>query len=544
MAEELDSVALAEQGHQQHTAEREQRQSVRRVLAELDERIEEKQTYRDIKEARIGALKFSLSNAEQSARRAQICSELFDEYKAYHYDSAHVYARRSLEYALEAGEREAVARAECDMLFCYSAIGFFREGGETIAHFDIEGLPNEIKARFYEESMRYYSNLMQYVSASQPLQQEYQAARDLNAQLAIESYSPRSFQRTMLLTQSRSESGQVPLEQTAKELEALLETPNLSRHTRAIIYAWQGAIFEQMGMMDEAICAVANSAILDIESCIYETTSVRVLARYMQQRGDISRANTYIYQAMDDANLYNSNLRKLEIQAYLPYIAEQKQMKQAQTRQNLMILSAATIFLLLLVIFLLVRARLHNMKLAEAQQQAELRLKESEWATGELQRANDGLEQSNRIKDIYIRESLYGDSLFVDNVERVSKVITRKVKAKQYNEIMEVLPEMGVKRERQRIASSFDSAFLRLFPNFIEGYNKLFAPEDAVRLGEHGEMTPEVRIFALMRLGIEDVNLVSSYLNLSPNTIYVYKAKVKARTIVQKDEFEEILKNI
>ncbi len=522
----------------------EQRIPVRSVLAELDAKIESKESYRADKERRIEALKFSLNDAEQNLRRAELCSALFDEYKAYHYDSAHVYAHRSLEYAELSDERDAVARATCDLLFCYSTVGFFREGGEIIKNFEVEGLAQASQARYYEEAMRYYSNLIEYVSASEQLQQSCREARDSMAHLAITSYSPRSFQRSMLHTEGKLRSGEVPLPEVAAEIESLLNTPNLSSHNKAILHAWHANVYEQMGLMEEAIRAVALSAIADIESCTYETTSAKVLANYMQQQGDITRANRYIYQALDDANLYNSNLRKLEIQAYLPYIAEQMREQQTLTRRNLTATFIAALALLLVVVLLLLKARRRNMSLALAQQQAEQRLQELEWASEQLQCANDGLEESNRIKDLYIRESLYGDSQFVDNVERLSKVIARKVKAKQYLEIADVLTEMGIKRERQRIASSFDTAFLRLYPNFIEGYNKLFAPEDAVRLGDNGEMTPEQRIFALMRLGIEDVNQVSTYLNLSPNTIYVYKAKVKARTIVPKEEFENLLKAI
>ncbi len=120
----------------------------------------------------------------------------------------------------------------------------------------------------------------------------------------------------------------------------------------------------------------------------------------------------------------------------------------------------------------------------------------------------------------------------------------RKIKAKQYAELLDLISGISIKGERQRMSSTFDSAFLKLFPNFLDEYNKLFEPSAAIKLGENGELSPEVRIFALIRLGIDDVNLISKYLNLSQNTVYVYKAKVKARTTIPKDEFEEYIKAI
>lgn len=114
----------------------------------------------------------------------------------------------------------------------------------------------------------------------------------------------------------------------------------------------------------------------------------------------------------------------------------------------------------------------------------------------------------------------------------------RKLKAKQYDDLLSVIHGINIRQERERMSSSFDAAFLKLFPTFLEEYNKLFPEEYQACLTDSGMLPTEVRIFALMRLGIADTALVAKYLNISQNTIYVYKAKVKAKSLVSKEEFD------
>ncbi len=112
------------------------------------------------------------------------------------------------------------------------------------------------------------------------------------------------------------------------------------------------------------------------------------------------------------------------------------------------------------------------------------------------------------------------------------------MKEKKYDELKFLPFQMGIKEERQRIFRSFDHAFLQLFPNFIDEFNKLFNEEDWISLDGNSELPMEVRIFALLRLGISDPAEVARYLNLSTKTIYVYKTKPKSKSIVDNNDLE------
>ena len=116
----------------------------------------------------------------------------------------------------------------------------------------------------------------------------------------------------------------------------------------------------------------------------------------------------------------------------------------------------------------------------------------------ELQSVNETLNESNRVKDQYIIQSLYGDSAFVDKVEAMCVLLQRKIRAKLYSDIDGVVTKIGIKQERQRMSNAFDSAFLKLYPNFIDEYNKLFPADQAFVLGDNKELSSEVRVFALI----------------------------------------------
>lgn len=163
----------------------------------------------------------------------------------------------------------------------------------------------------------------------------------------------------------------------------------------------------------------------------------------------------------------------------------------------------------------------------------------------ELVKANDSLSTLNSklketiaLKDSYIIQSLYINTSFLKQVESRCHEAINDMKTKGL-EAMRFLPyQMGIKEERQRIMASFDHTFLQVFPNFIDDFNALLADGESVSLGDDNGLSTELRIFALMRLGVTDTAAVSDFLNISANSIYVYKARIKAKSNLSKTEFD------
>ena len=248
--------------------------------------------------------------------------------------------------------------------------------------------------------------------------------------------------------------------------------------------------------------------------------------------------------AQEDAEFFNTQIRRMEINQILPQIENRRYDWVSSQRTSLILGILLVAGLLILVIWMALRINLRNHKLAEARREIANQASELRHINEALSQSKQRLEEANGIKDQYIIQSLYSDSTFVNRVEELCKVMDRKLKARQYADLSGFTAMMGIKQERERMTIAFDQAFLKLFPNFPEAYNNLFDEENRTPFSPDSPMPTEVRIFALMRLGIEEISVVSRYLNLSPNSIYVYKAKVKAKARVSKEEFEMRIKQI
>ena len=189
-------------------------------------------------------------------------------------------------------------------------------------------------------------------------------------------------------------------------------------------------------------------------------------------------------------------------------------------------------------VYLLLILRGRNKVLKQIQSDLEEKTGLLEQSNQSLTDAIAKLREANEIKDQYIVQSLYGNTGFVNEVNDAVNDAVREITLKRLDEARTTLYHIGIKKERTRIAASFDTAFLKLFPNWMDEFNALFPEDMKIHLFEDGTMPMEVRIFALMRLGIDNAAEVAEYLNLSIGTVYVYKARLKGRALVDKDEFD------
>ena len=262
--------------------------------------------------------------------------------------------------------------------------------------------------------------------------------------------------------------------------------------------------------------------------------------------------------AMDDAAAYNNKLRKLEISNRLPPIVEgyQKQLT-AQTHRIWLIATLA--FLLAVVAFVLFylsrrrNAQLHlsqrllehkNRQLHDVNEQMHAVNEQMRTVNGQLQHLNGLLVEANRKREEYLR-------LFVDicasTMERITNyknLVKLKVRANQTKDLLKVLnSDRMADHDMSRFFMQFDKAFLGLYPTFVEEFNKLLKPDYQVCLNKDGSMSTELRLFALIRLGVTESSEIATLLGYSPHTIYNYRSAMKGRSL-DKEHFEEQVRNL
>lgn len=508
------------------------------VLRELDETIDNRQRFENEKQDRIARLKNDLLDAEDAHKRIEIYSSLFDQYKNYQYDSAFVYAKLLEKSASQEDHGvEYRAKAQIALLHCFKSVGFFNEAVDIIRAFDPTDVPAPLCADFYFLGAETWQNLSSYVSGTEELARKYDAEK-LDCYGKVLKYADR---RSYLYGYANLDK--MLIEDYSDSLaisarESFIVMNDWDDHQKAVQYSILSEAYNNVQKYDEAVYYRALSAILDIRSCTHETTSAKVLAGHMYARGDIDRAFKYIQQAQYDAEFYNSRLRKAEISTILPVIENGRYNWLNNQRLLLFIILFVIACLLAMTVVLLLILRSRNKVLAQTHTDLAEKTKLLEQSNLSLTEAIAKLREANEIKDQYIIQSLYGNTAFVNEVNDAVNDAVREITLKRPDEARTTLYHIGIKKERARIAASFDTAFLKLFPNWLDEFNALFPKEMQIRLSEDGTMPMDVRIFALMRLGFDNAAEVAEYLNLSIDTVYVYKARLKARALVDKEEFD------
>lgn len=491
------------------------------ALDRLDAELEKKAQYHARKEARLDSLRrqgFS-SLQEQYA----IYDALFNEYASYKYDSAYSYANRLREIAVRLGEKDKIAKAGCAKVFCLLSAGFFKEAFEEAEAIDIAGCSEDAMVKYYETMVRLNYSMADY-NYEDDWRPIYLNGGNAYSQKLLALLNPQSddwhyhHADLMMKSDRRSES--------IGEFTYLMGR-DTDLHRRAIIASCLGWMYLQEDKTDLSIECLAEAAVCDIRSSTKETTALRMLADVLSREGQIDRPTRYVRESFEDANFYDARLRKIEVGAVLPII-EQNRYESLHRERNRLIVSFIVVLAILLACFgLLLFIRRRNRQLREAH--------------AIIQQRNSQLAEADAIKTAYIGNSIYRNAEYIDKISLLYKTVDRMLVARQYDELRRNVKESAVNKERDQMYESFDSTFLTIFPGFVQQYNALFRQEDRVQ-PQHG-LTTEMRIFALIRLGITESERIAKFLDYSVHTINTYKTRVKNKSVVENDAFEdEIMK--
>jgi hypothetical protein len=161
-----------------------------------------------------------------------------------------------------------------------------------------------------------------------------------------------------------------------------------------------------------------------------------------------------------------------------------------------------------------------------------------------LKAINHQLTEANKIKEEYIGYYFNLDTEYLARIEKLITALDKKLVERRWEEIKLLLKSFDSKKEKEELLKNFDKVFLRLFPNFVAQFNTMFREEDRITLKEGQLLNTELRIFALIRMGITENEKIAEILGYSINTIYSKKTKIRSKTIVNKEEFERRIMEI
>ncbi|MDP9046708.1 MAG: DUF6377 domain-containing protein [Bacteroidota bacterium] len=500
------------------------------LLSELKKELTRIKFYDDQKEARIKNLKNKLGAAPKKDYLLQydLCSKLYEEYKSHQFDSAYVYTQKLLTISRATKDVPMQYESRIKLGFILLSSGMFKETFDCLNKINTHLLNDSAKLEYYALKARAFSDLADYNNDNIYAPADNAASiKYLDSAIAIAK--PNSFERLMHRGDRQIRTGQT--NQTSQYYARLLDHYNHTAHQRAMVATGLSFFFQGPNQTETRVNLLTIGAINDIRSSTKETLAIFTLGQQLYIEGNIKDAYIFIQQAMNDAQYYGARLRKIKIGAVLPIVAAQKIITTENEKERFLIyfLSIAVVAILITLISFIVFIQLKRLKAKE---------KIIEDKNVQLSKINDRLIEDTHIKEEYIGYFFNVISGYILKLEKLKRNVERKLSIKKYDDILISVNEINIKKERETLFYTFDHIFLKIFPNFITAFNSMLKPEDQIWPKEHEVLNTDLRIFALMRLGISDNETIANILEYSVNTIYVYKMRIKAKAIVSSDQFD------
>lgn len=499
-------------------------------LQRIDEVISHAGDYMDMKEQQISTIENMLhSRGVTPLQQYHIYGELYDEYVAYQFDKAKSALDSQLSLADELGEVSLKYDAMIKKAHLLTTAGYYHEADALFGQIDTTSLDGGQMVDWYMARQKFLSDYNEYVSSAGFTVGDFDKIPYYQAQIVRSlpegSYYSRHIEILSLIFEKRYRE--------ANELNLnLIESLDKSSRNYAVQTYWQGQICELQGNAYESIYWWTESAICDIKGAIKDNASLSTLAIKLINPQDADRAFKYIRFSLDDATFYNAKLRKVQLATSFPAIEKaytDSKLKQERDRKIFIGLLGAVALLMaffcMLALRMYIKDRTTAVDIRKKNEQLLLYTKSIEDAEDTLRKTNLELVEANAAKEEYLGLFLSMCSGYLDKLKKT-------------------LPRDQYEAELKNFYKTFDTSFLQLYPTFVEDFNGLLKEDERISLKEGEMLNTELRIFALIKLGITQSSHIASLLRYSVNTIYNYRAQVKNAVLEDRENFEEMVKKI
>lgn len=510
-------------------------QSYEQEIAELRSVLSEKANYDAQKIKTIDALKAQLEKDELLAlpQQYRLYLDLYNQYKSFKYDRAFYYAHQLQRVGEQMKDPAKIAYAKIKLGFILLSSGMFKETFDTLNSVKVKLLPDSVKKEYYFLTARTYYDLADF-DKDDYYARLYNKRASAYVDSAVRLCDPKSFEYTYYAGLKQLKAGD--LKSAIDKLQYLINHQQLSYHQYAITASTLSDIYIQHNNPDSAVTLLIKASIADIKSSTKEAAAMLNLAQLLDKKGNTQDAYIFIKHAMDDAMYYGARQRKVQVSAILPVVAgarilyEQEQKRALIFYSSLLTLLSVTIIVFAIIIY----KQLKRIKAAD---------KLVVEANTNLLHTIDKLNEAEKIKEEYIGYYLNIISDYMNKLEKFKCSIEQRLTTKRFDDIKVLVGNINLKKEREELFINFDKAFLKLFPNFVHEFNALFPAEHQIKLLPNQLLNTDLRIFALIRLGISDTDKVARILEYSLSTIYNYRTRIKNKSN-DPDRFEAAIMGI
>ena len=550
----------------------------KKLYERLDSVIAHSADYDVIKEKRLKDIKLGAKFVTNPADKLRIYEQLANEYSLYVYDSAMVYIQRGISLAKQTGNSDYCNRFLITKASLLIERGFYIEAKESLDKIEISQSDPKQNFLFYCAQSSLYYNLnaccqnMEFSQHYNELFKEYigKALYYCPKNSAMYYY----MKGINLFFSGRS------INEISTSLNKAMQMfgPENRMYGRAA-YALSKA-YGNNKLWEQQRRYLLLAAISDVMSANNESLALQDVALLLyKNKNDLDKARKYINQTLKDAHAYNSRLQRVELYTNLHVIlsAYNEKLQKEAIWKNVTIICILVLLVVIAAAVVYVNRKKDLLKLSEKELKA---LTEELSATNKqqlkdnkalqdsndelissnkafqdsndelmssnkaLRNSNDELENTNTKRELMANAFIMLCYQYIERLDSQRKLVIRKIKANQQNELLSILSssKRGTE-ESQNFFSQFDKIFLSLYPSFVNELNSLLIPEAQIELKEDNELTPSLRVAALVRLGVTESPKIAGILSYSLQTIYNYRSTLK-NSAIDKEHFEENLQKL
>lgn len=519
-------------------------------MSRLDDAIDNRMLYMRQKEERINKLKKELDDVLSDRRRFDLLSALLDESRSYNADySLHIAEERKIIAQKIHQSPELALNAQMNIADIMGTAGMYKEALDLMKPISVKSLPDWLHPYYYHIYRTVYGLMADY-SISNTERDKYRKLTDTYRDSLLMVNDEGSLAYVLIKGDQYNANGDY--DKAIKLLGDYYNRMDGCIHDVAIVAYTLSESYRLKGDIDEQKKYLFISAIADMQSATREYASLGKLAVLLYKEGDTSHAYKYLKTSMDDATKCNARLRIMEINDIFPIVNDSylTKIENQQTRLKFSIIAISVLSLLLLTALFYVYKQMK--KVAAARREVVLSNNKLKQLNAELKDYNDRLTEANGMirENSYLKEEYIGRymdqcSLYLEKLDGYRKAVGKLLNADKTSELKKFIKSTSfIDEELKMFYDNFDKTFLQLFPTFVADFNALLADNEQIVPKREGSLTTELRIFALIRLGITDSVKIAQFLRYSVTTIYNYRTKVRNKAAGERDLLETELMEI
>lgn len=529
----------------------------RKLLAWLDSVLAEAPTYKAEKEQRLARLRSAYRSSTDENRRYWLASDLYEEYSAYDSDSALVYVDRAIEHGHRLGREDFITDMELNRSYILAATGMFEEAEKSLSRINPDSLNMGQALKYCDRWLFLLTHRDQYIGVAHDTG-VYSAKMDSLLQKARKTITPDNPNYGWLIGWS-SLSSKEEARKSIPVLENIVSKSDPGTRSYAMITWILAKLYEQVADRANMLRNLLLSSIADVKASNKEVASLEEVASMLYDLGDYGHANIYVTQCMAWATEYKSRVRLTrlsELREKTIAAVNEREAKQAGLiRIYLIVLIISLAVLLLAVVYILRTNRaLHRsrVEISDANNRLKSKVNELEAIRNELHDTNAKLSESNETIRSTARELSEINSLKEEYIANVFSLCTsyivkhdefrsklhKLLSERKFDELARKVksPELSY-GELKELYAEFDRVFLNIYPDFVHDSNSLLRPEEQIEQKAPDTLTTDLRVYALVRMGINDSNRIARFLHCSVQTVYNIRQRTRNKAVVPRDEF-------